>query len=789
MAITVGALGQLLAIEQREKDIVFSFESSDLILTPLRANLVRHTWMPKHWRLYTEPLASSVAVSRRLWPAGPPATIIEASATVRVRCGDLLIEATRNPFHLSYSTIDGTTFLEEVPEGGLSWSYWDYSLRFKLAPEDHFYGLGQADQLDGSFDLDHRGHLHEVWNQHTPPASTILPALHSLRGYGLLIDNPRRASWDLGHNDSSTFSYRASGGGLQYYVFFGPDLPKLLRTYLELTGYPPMPPRWVLGLLQSRYGYRNRQELESVARTFRDKKLPCDALILDVYWFREMGDLTFDFLDWPDAPEMIARLKRQGFRIILIEEPYITTRSRNYDEARSKGYPATRYGGSAYTFDFWPGECALIDFSNPAAREWWTEKHRPLLQMGVDAWWTDLNEPAKHYQDMLHYGGSAPMVHNVISLAMHQSIFEATQRYAPTKRTFMLSRAAFAGSQRYGAALWSGDVDMTFAALRKQVAVGLHTGIAGFPLWGSDIGGFGFDGKCTAELYARWFQFGAFCPLCRPHGDQTELREPWQFGPEIETICRKYLALRYRMLPYIYTAVHQACTSGIPVMRALVMDFPQDPAVRNISDQYLFGPEILVAPIMQEGATQRKVYLPAGAWTDFWNEATYCGPQWIEISAPLDRLPLFVRQGAIIPMGPDLQYSSQRSLDPLTIEIYRGASRSFTLYEDDGETSDYLNGMFAETDIEVTEAGPVCKCSVAEPRGDFSPARTERTLLFNIHSQPRPQMVQCNSAELDAVADLGALAKVRTGWWWDQARSVLRIKSRRQAGMLTAEVS
>src|SRR5215472_14453907 len=311
MAITVGALGQLLATEQQEKDIVFSFESSDLVLTPLHANLLRHTWRPKHWRLYTEPVAGSLAVARRLWPAGPPAMITETSATMRVRCGDLLIEATRNPFHLRYSTTDGTTFLEEVPEGGLSWSYWDYSLRFKLAPEDHFYGLGQADQLDGSFDLDHRGHLHEVWNQHTPPASTILPALHSLRGYGLLVDNPRRATWDLGHSDPDEFSYKATGGGLQYYVFCGPDLPRLLRTYLELTGFPPMPPRWTLGLLQSRYGYRNRAELE-----------------------------------------MIARLKEQGFRLMVIEEPYITTRSRNYAEAFANGYLVRRYDGSPYTFDF-----------------------------------------------------------------------------------------------------------------------------------------------------------------------------------------------------------------------------------------------------------------------------------------------------------------------------------------------------------------------------------------------------------------------------------------------------
>ncbi len=789
MSLTVGTLGRLISVTQRGRDAIFSFESSDLVLTPLLSNLVRHTWVPRHWRLYTERVTGTYAVPRQLWPAGPRASIVETPETVQVKCGELLIEATRDPFHLRYATLNDETFLEEVPAGGLRWSYWDYALHFNLAPEDHFYGMGQADQLDEHFDLDHRGHRREVWNQHSPPAVTILPALKSLRGYGLLIDNPRRATWDLGHSDPSTFSYQATGGGLQYYVFFGPDLPHLLRTYLELTGNPPMPPRWVLGMLQSRYGYRNRQELESIAQTFRDKRLPCDALILDVYWFREMGDLAFDVLDWPDAPEMIARLRQQGFRIMLIEEPYLTTRSRNYDEALSKGYLARRYDGSAYTFDFWPGECAMIDFSNPAAREWWTEKHRPLLEMGVSGWWTDLNEPAKHFQDMLHHAGSAPMVHNLAALSVHQSIFEAVQRYAPQQRTFILSRSAFAGSQRYGASLWSGDVDMTFAALRKQAAVGLDTGMAGFPLWGSDIGGFGFDGRCTAELYVRWFQFGAFCSLCRPHGDQTQLREPWQFGPEVEAICRKLIELRYRLLPYTYTALHHACTAGIPVMRALTLDFPQDPAVFNISDEYLFGPEMLVAPVMDEGATQRKVYLPAGVWIDFWNESRHTGPKWIEVAAPLDLLPLFVRQGAIIPLGPGMQYSSQSGIEPLTIQIYRGADRSFTLYEDDGETTAYQNGAYAETEIEVSEDAGVLTCRIGETRGDFAPAKCGRTLVLEIHCQPRPSSVRCNDALLDVLADGESLERAPAGWFWEEARGLLTIKSRREDDALTFQIS
>jgi alpha-glucosidase len=789
MPITVGTLGRLLGVVQQGRDIVFSFESSDLAVTPLLPNLLRHTWIPRHWRLYTERVSGPYAARRQLWPAVSRATIVETAETVRVRCGEILLDATRDPFHLRYSTLDGETFLEELPAGGLSWSYWDYALRFHLAPGDHFYGMGQVDQLDDPVDLDHRGHRREVWNQHSPPAITILPAVYSLRGYGLLVDNPRRATWDLGQSDSSVLSYTAGGGGLQYYVFFGPGLPRLLHTYLELTGHPPMPPRWALGLLQSRYGYRNRRELEEIARTFRDKRLPCDALILDVYWFREMGDLAFDPLDWPDAPDMIARLREQGFRIMLIEEPYVTTRSSNFHDALSSGYLARHYDGAPYTFDFWPGQCALLDFSNPAACAWWTEKHRPLLEMGVGGWWADLNEPAKHYPDMRHQAGSAPMVHNLTALSIHQSVFEAVQRYAPRQRTFILSRSAFAGSQRYGAALWSGDVDMTFAALRKQAAVGLSTGMAGFPLWGTDIGGFGFEGKCSPELYARWFQFGAFSPLCRPHGDQTELREPWQFGPEIEAICLKYLRLRYRLLPYIYTALHEACVSGIPLMRALVLEFPNDPQVLNLSDQYLFGPEILVAPVMDEGATGRSVYLPAGEWIDFWNDAAHTGCQSLDVAAPLDTLPLFVRRGAIIPVGPDVQHSSQSAGEELTLELYRGADRSFVLYEDDGETTDYQNGDCAETPIDVTAAPGFLTCRIGEPRGNFAPAKSARTVLINVHCQPQVRAVVCDGGPLDPLPDAETFDRLQSGWWWDRAHGILKLKSPRTLPTLTVRVS
>jgi alpha-glucosidase len=776
MTITVGTLGRLEKVSQRGADVIFSFESSDLVMTAVLPNVIRHTWKPTHWRLYTEAVGETHAAARRYWPAGPSPIVRETPDKVCVEIGEFLIEATREPFHLRYCNPDGNPMLEEIERGGLSWSYWDYSLRYILSPEDHFYGMGQVDQLSGAVDLDHRGHIREVWNHHSPPAVTIFPSVLSLRGYALLFDNACRAAWDLGHTDGHSFSYQARGGGLQYYVVLGTGLPRLLQTMLQLTGFPPLPPRWTLGLLQSRYGYGSRQELESIGQLFRERQLPCDGLILDVFWFQEMGDLAFDPQKWPDAREMIERLKHQGFHTVVIEEPYLTRQSRNYDEALARGYLARRYDGSAYTFDFWPGECGLFDFSNPGAREWWTEKHRPLIEMGIDGWWTDLNEPAKHFQDMVHHAGPAAAVHNLTSLWMQQSVYEAHQRYAPGKRLFILSRAAFPGSQRYGAALWSGDVDKTFASLRKQVAVGLSVGLTGIPLWTSDIGGFGFGGKCTGELYARWFEFSTFCPLCRPHGDQKELREPWQFGAEIEAICRKYLELRYRLLPYIYNAVHEACTNGIPLMRALVLHYPADPQVLNLADEYLFGPDILVAPILEEGALERSVYLPHGNWIDYWSEQTYVGPQFITSQAKLDTIPLFARQGAIIPMGPSMQYSSQQALNPLTLEIYRGSDASLTLYEDDGETTSYQNGAIAETTFKVAYRKQELISYLGHTSGNFIGCASERTIILNVHQQPEPAVVSCDAEPLPEIQSAEGLNQASTGWSWDSHKHVLSIK-------------
>ncbi|HLH77300.1 MAG TPA: TIM-barrel domain-containing protein [Candidatus Binataceae bacterium] len=768
-------LGRLKRVTSDGNEVVFGFDSSELILTPVLPTALRHTWLPGHWRLYTQPPSEQgCAVAQRRWPGAPQVAVREQAELVEVRAGEFLIEARRDPFRLRYLNLDGQPLLEEAEPGGLSWSYWEYTLSYQLATEEHFYGMGQPSQLDARVDLDHRGHRREIWNRHSPPAECIFPLLFSSRGYGLLIDNPHRACWDLGHENPATFAYQARGGPLEYYVFGG-DLKRLAHTYLKLTGRPPMPPRWLFGLLQSRYSYRSRGELEAVANEFRARALPCDGLILDLGWFKEMGDLAFDETRWPAPAAMLAGLAERGFRVMAIEEPYVTLTSPTFKEAEAGGHLTRHYDGRPYVLDFWPGRCGLVDFTNPATRQWWSDKHRAPIEMGIASWWSDLNEPSKHLQDMCHFGGSAAAVHNSFALRMHEAIAGAQRRYAPGRRGFILSRAAFPGSQRHGVGWWSGDVDRTFAALRKQVAVGLSAGMAGMAFWGSDIGGYGFAGQCTPELYVRWFQFGAFCPLFRPHGDEHEAREPWRFGSEIEAICRRYLRVRYRLMPYIYSAARQACTRGLPIMRPLVMEFPDDSTTFNLADQFLFGPDLLVAPVLDEGARERTLYLPVGDWFDFWSNQRWTGPRTLSVPAPLDHLPLFVRQGAIIPLGPEMQFSSQRPLDPLRLEIYPGLTGRLDLYEDDGESTAYESAAWVETKIAQDRSEDAVTLRIGSPDGDCNGYPAHRLLRINLrHAQP-PRLLSCQGSPL-APVDAGALAAGKLGYFWDAPAQVLRIQ-------------
>lgn len=669
---------------------------------------------------------------------------------------------------------DGAPLLSEAPEGGLWMDGWDVGARWALDPADSFFGLGTPDQRQGAIPFNHRGREYPVWHKHLPaPSRMVLPVLVSHRGYGLFIDNPWIARWDLGA-DGRTFSYTAQGGQLVYYFIAGPALTTVLDRYTRLTGRPALAPKWAFGLLQSKFGYKTRAEVEALVDTFDQKGIPLDCVILDLYWFKKMGDLAFDRANFPDPAGMIAGLKARGVKVIVIEEPFLVKESRLYPEAERLGLMGKRADGSAYAFRFWAGEAGLMDFTQPLARQWWADQHKPLMDLGIAGWWTDLNEPEEQPVDMLFAGGPAMATRNNYALQMVRAIHTAQQQHQPDDRLFILSRSGWPGIQALGAGQWSGDVATRWDALANQIPIGLSMAMAGMAYWNTDVGGFAGE-RPMPDLYVRWVQFGAFTPILRPHGAHQE-REPWAFGPDHEEIAVRYINLRYRLLPYNYGLAREAAAAGLPFMRPLVLHYPEDRNTVNLVDQYLWGRDLLVAPVVTPDTTERKVYLPAGEWYDFWTNKKVRGGKSVRAAAPLEIMPLFVRAGAIIPMAPE-RTRTGGAWEELTLAVYPGAdSTTYELYEDDGESRAFERGAFATTIFTAESAGNGLVVTIGATTGTFAGQAAERSYRVEARLPKRPRTVQVEGAALTARRSLEGLNRADTGWWYDQKRKVLHVK-------------
>ncbi|MGQ9629845.1 MAG: glycoside hydrolase family 31 protein [bacterium] len=716
----------------------------------------------------------------------------------------LTVEVSRAPFRLAFKTLDGREILAGAPDGMDSTGMWK-SLTMIMGPDEHFYGLGE--KVRGPFDtsLDWRGRQRtfgRFGNERevvggSANANMSVPLLISTRGYGLFLDNHYLHYWDFSGEDSWTVT--AMGGELRYYFLYGPDMLSILENYVQLTGRPSLPPKWALGLLQSKYGYRNWDEVGSIAEGFRSRGIPADAIILDLYWFGgirgdgggtgRMGSLTWDLTKFPEPQRKIAELRERGFKLIVIEEPYLDRDTESFREADEGGYMVRDINGrTAILRDLWWGTGGMIDFTNPRARDWWWKKHIPLIRDGVASWWTDLGEP-ENYDPYAKYCGdkSHAEVHNIFNLEWSRGIAEGYARDFPNDRFFILSRSGFAGSQRYGVGFWSNDVQASYDWLTPQASAGLNLGLSGMPYWGTDIGGF-MGPVASDRLYTRWFQFGAFCPIFRPHGDHRPTA-PFEFSEETEGIARKYAKLRYRLMPYIYTHAREAYDAGVPLMRPLVMYHPDDPEVYDLGSEYLFGPSILVAPVTTPGSS-RDVYLPAGHWVDFWSNEVYAGPVALkDYPAPLEKLPLFVKSGAIIPMGPDMDYVDQKPLDPLTLRIYPDGESSYVLYEDDGRTNAYKTGAFARTVINVRDVSDGTSVTVGAAEGSYEGMVEERALVLEAVTFRRPVSVQLDGEVLREYPSKEDWEGEADGWYYDENGGIIYIRAPKASVSLRRRIS
>ncbi len=576
------------------------------------------------------------------------------------------------------------------------------------------HGLGER-----AAPLDLRGGRYRLWNRDPggaygpgdDPLYLTLPLLFLVRrGEGILLffDVPWPGEVDVGREDPGRIRIRFEGGPLRLYWGAGP-VPELLSAYARLTGRPPLPPLWALGYHQSRWSYAPQARVEALVEAFEGRGLPLDAVHLDIDYMDGYRVFTWDRRRFPDLPGLARRLAREGVRLVAIVDPGVKVDPGYgvYRQGHEQGRFCTLPDGTEVHAPVWPGWAAFPDFTDPEVRRWWGDRYRVLLEAGIAGFWNDMNEPAafvdrgdptlplatRHALEGL--GGDHRAAHNVYGLLMVRAGYEGVRRLDPQRRPFFLSRSGWAGIQRY-AWVWTGDCRSDWAGLRASVATVLNLGLSGIPFVGVDVGG--FHGRPSPELFARWVQLGTFLPLFRTHtAAGTPDQEPWSFGPRVEGICRIFLELRYRLLPYLYTLAWEARRTGWPLVRPLGWPDAEDPGLWRVDDAFLLGEALLVAPILEPGAEGRAVPLPPGRWIDVWSGRVWEGPERAELAAPLERIPLLARAGTVLPLAAPVRRSGRIFSHPLTLRLYPpadGEARTSLLYLDEGEGWAHEAGAF-----------------------------------------------------------------------------------------------
>lgn len=587
-------------------------------------------------------------------------------------------------------------------------------MTFSAEPSEKFYGLGQ--HQDGKLDL--AGREHVMWHDYSHKGGEIVavPYLISGKKYGILLDNPSRSKIRPGISGKTEWDAEV-GDAVSFFLIAGRQTDDLYTAYRLLSGTTPLPPRRGLGFIQCKQRYASQEELMEVANTYHEKGYPCDLLIVDWFHWKVLGDMSVDPAFWPDSAEMNRRLEEMGYETMISCWPRFMKESQYYDHLEENGWFMKDADGKTVYGTPEDQRGALIDTTNPECGTWYFDTIRKNYgDLGYKYWWTDEDEPDISPHESFLHAGTGARVHNIYPLTHTQCIYEGHRKYMP-HRCLTLSRAAWTGAQKYGTTFWSSDIFPEWDVLKRQIPTALNFCASGMPYWSSDIGGWqalpdeesnedysslllstesegkgAVTKKNYTELYIRWFQFGAFCPTFRTHGTRRT-NEVWSYGEEAEKILVKYLKLRYRLMPYIYSLAHQSTETGAPFMRALWMDF-EDPACADIDDEFLFGPALLIAPVVEQGAVSRSVYLPAGCqWYDFYTNEILEGGQTITADAPIDKLPIYVKAGSIIPMGEEVP-NVGRAQTQIEAVIYPGADATFQLYSDDGKSYEYENGEY-----------------------------------------------------------------------------------------------
>jgi alpha-glucosidase len=727
--------GKATQLKKTETGVVIEAENARMMIQHYNANTIR-------FRLSRIPFPEDFSYAVIQKPAGNFKEVKESSSAWTLTTDSLSIVVNKKPLFVRILNSKGEVLQEDYEGFQVTWQGTEVTAHKRMFADEKFIGLGEK-----TGPLNRRGEKYENWNSDVPaylvnhdPLYVSIPffmGIHDKVTYGIFLDNSYRSKFNFGASTDDLFSsFSAANGELNYYFFGASTIAGIIGDYTFLTGRMKLPPYWSLGYQQSRWSYFPEAEVLTLAQTFRDKKIPCDMIYLDIDYMDAYKIFTWHKERFSDPKGLISKLNGMGFHIATIVDPGIKV---------EKGYPSYEEGlkddlfvkypsGQTYIGSVWPGRCHFPDFTKEATRKWWGGSFSKLIDPGVEGFWNDMNEPAAWGQSIpntLQFdfdGRKSTMAeaHNIYGLEMSRATYEGTKELLKGKRPFVLTRAAFSGIQRYSA-VWTGDNFASDEHMLLSARMVNSMGMSGIPFVGPDLGG--FMGDPTKELYERWLSLAIFTPFCRNHSAwDTKSKEPWSFGRDVEKFSIDQISLRYRLLPYIYSAFYQSTVSGLPIAKSLAINYTHDEKVYwwKYMNEFLFGDNFLVAPV---SCTQiaAKIYLPAGKWYRFSTNEPYDGSQEVTVDAPLNDLPVFVKASGIIPLQSVIQYTDQKPSEVLELRVYSGNDiNTFVYYEDDGKTYDYEKGGYCKREITYEPATKTIQFTKAE--GSFSSKFTKVSL-------------------------------------------------------------
>lgn len=727
------------------------------LIKPYSTRIVETTFVPAGQSV--EPDSHAVVLAPA--PSTLTATLRNKGNTVEYATGGLTVTITRAPFQIAYA-YKGRPLVAE--KRGYGKTGYGERIEFALDGTEALYGAGAR-----SMGMNRRGHRYTLFNKadygysdHSELMNFTMPLALSSKRYLLHFDNPQTGYLDFDSNGDNSLTYETAGGRKTYQVVAGDSWEDIIASYTSLTGRQPMPPRWAFGNFAMRFGYHTEAEARATVDKFIADDIPVDAIVFDLYWFGKtikgtMGNLAFDPDNFPHPRQMIADFKAKGVKTVLITEPFIVDTSSHWQEAVQKHILGTDASGAPLAYDFYFGHTGLIDIFGQPGRDWFWNVYKGLHDMGVAGVWGDLGEPEVHPGSMRHATGTAQQVHNIYGHQWARLVADGYRQDYPNERPFILMRAGYSGSQRFGMIPWSGDVDRSWGGLKSQPEIALQMGMQGMAYMHSDLGGFA-NANLDDELYTRWLQYGVFQPVFRPHAQEEVPSEPVYRDAPTKALARDAIRLRYRMLPYNYTLAFDNHQQGLPLMRPMLYEEPDNVQARAIASTYLWGKDLLVTPVTSKGATEQQVWFPAhSAWFDFYTGQRQDGGASRAVKLAPDHIPVYVRAGAFIPLAPVVQSTRDYSTKAIELHYYHdhtARSGQGKLYDDDGETAQaYEQGKYELLHFASKLQGRALTLSLTSETGAHF-QRPQRSIALQVHNVgAKPAAVQLDGQPVDFAWD------------------------------------